>query len=80
MDNTYINILADTLNKKIFLLDKLLDITVLQEEYLNNPNFNIENFDQTLEEKEEHIKQINQLDEGFEKIYTYIQEELNTSR
>ncbi len=79
-NNTYINILTDTLNKKHLLLDKLLDITVLQEEYLNEPNFNMENFDQTLIEKEELINQINQLDEGFEKIYTHIQEELSTRR
>lgn len=79
-NNTYIHILKDTLIKKNFLLDKLINITTLQEKYINELNSDFEEFDQTLVEKEEYINQINQLDEGFEKIYSHVQEELRTRR
>lgn len=79
-NNTYINILTDTLMKKNLLLDKLVDITSTQETYISDPNFQMEIFDQTLTEKEKLINQINQLDDGFEQIYAHIQEELSKRR
>lgn len=75
-NNTYIPILLDTLIKKKNLLDSLLNITTSQEKYINEQIPDMDLFDQTLIEKENIITKINQLDEGFEKIYTYVQEEL----
>lgn len=81
MDNsTYIHILMDTLNKKNILLEKLLDITSLQENYINDHIPDMDLFEQTLSEKENYINQINQLDVGFEKIYGYVKEELSAKR
>jgi hypothetical protein len=79
-NNTYIHILTDTLIKKNALLDKLLNLTALQDRYINEENPNMEEFDQTLVEKEEYIMQINQLDDGFEKIFTHVQDELSIKR
>ena len=79
-NNTYLYILKDTLLKKNALLNKLLAITALQEEYFNNSNPDMEAFEQTLSEKDEYIEQINQLDEGFERIYHYVKEEISTRR
>lgn len=77
VDNkTYIHILTDTLIKKNSMLDKLLRVTALQEEHMNESSPDMEKFEQALVEKEGYINQINQLDEGFEKIYAHIQEEL----
>ncbi len=79
-NNTYLYILKDTLIKKIILLDQLLDITDRQDEYLNKPDPDVEAFEQTLSNKEEYIYQINQLDDGFEKIYGHVKEEINAKR
>ncbi|MGB8454211.1 MAG: flagellar export chaperone FlgN [Anaerocolumna sp.] len=79
-NNTYLHILKDTLIKKNILLDKLLIITTKQEEYLNKPNPDLEVFDQTFTDKDEYIQQINPLDDGFEKIYNHVKEELSTQR
>ena len=81
VDNkTYIHIMTDTLRKKNKQLDKLLHITALQEQYINEPSPDMEKLEQTLAEKEEYIKQINELDEGFERIYFHIKEELSTKQ
>lgn len=79
-DSTYIHILTDTLNKKNVLLEKLLDITLLQENYINNQIPDMDLFEQTLTEKENYINQINQLDVGFDKIYEHVKEELSSKR
>ncbi len=79
-NNTYIHILTDTLNKKNILLEKLLEITSLQESYISNHIPDMDLFEQTLSEKEDYINQINQLDVGFEKIYDHVKEELSGKR
>ena len=79
-NNTYLHILKDTLIKKNILLDNLLDITTRQEEYFNKPAPDMEAFDQTLSDKEEYIHQISQMDDGFEKIYGHVKEEINAKR
>lgn len=81
MENkTYIHIMTDTLKKKIIQLEKLLDLTARQEETMNDLVPNMDTFEQIINDKDECIQQINQLDDGFEKIYSRIQEELKEKR
>ncbi len=74
--NTYMHILKDVLTRKNDLLDKLINITELQLEHINQINPDLETFNRTLSDKEEYIQQINQLDEGFESIYSHVQSEI----
>ena len=76
---TYIHILTDTLAKKSILLDSLIQITKLQEEYIGETPLDMDKFDQTLTEKDSLIDRLNQLDAGFEKIYEHVREELSTN-
>lgn len=81
MDSTtYINILKDTLVKKNHLLDELIEVTEFQEECVESSEMNLEQFDDTLSEKETYIKQLNQLDDGFEIVYLRVKEELTTNK
>lgn len=82
MDNkdTYIHILISTLNKKNNLLDKLYQITLLQEEYLSISVPNLDGFEETIEDKEVLIGQLDQLDDGFEKVYDYVKSELSINK
>lgn len=80
MDNiTYINILIQTLSKKDQLLDRLIEITHMQKDYLSVEDLNMEQFDQTLPEKELIIENLNQLDEGFEKVYDHVKNEIGNN-
>lgn len=81
MDNTtYVHILTDTLTKKNSLLDKLIQITMMQEEYITLTPPDMDNFETSLDEKEKIIEKINELDEGFENIYEHVKEEIISNK
>ncbi len=81
MDNkTYVHILTDTLFKKNFLLDKLIQITEMQEKYITLTPPDMDNFESSLTDKEIIIEKINELDEGFEKIYEHVKEEIVSNK
>jgi predicted transcriptional regulator len=81
VDNkTYVHILTDTLFKKNFLLDKLIQITEMQEKYITLTPPDIDNFESSLTDKEIIIEKINELDEGFEKIYEHVKEEIVSNK
>lgn len=75
-NNTYVQILINTLIKKNNLLDRLIEITSLQEEYIAAESFEMDKFEQSLSEKESMIEQLNQLDDGFEKVYDHVKDEI----
>lgn len=76
---TYINILTDTLVKKIKVLDEITSVIKVQEECLSSNDVDLEKFDDILTKKDMLIEQLNQLDDGFEKIYLRVQAELSTN-
>lgn len=78
-NNTYINILSDTLVKKNTVMDKLIEVTLKQEEYINSTSLDMDKFNETLADKERLIEQLNQLDMGFEKIYDHVSEEIRNN-
>ncbi|WP_281532135.1 flagellar export chaperone FlgN [Anaerocolumna aminovalerica] len=81
MDNkTYVHILIDTLSKKNSLLDKLIQITEMQEKYITLTPPDMDNFESSLTDKEIIIEKINELDEGFEKIYEHVKEEIISNK
>lgn len=74
--STYVKILTDTLIKKNNLLDELIELNREQGNILISFEVNMESFDETLNKKEKIIEQLNQLDDGFEMIYTRVQSEI----
>ncbi|MDF2524743.1 MAG: hypothetical protein K0R31_2384 [Clostridiales bacterium] len=80
MDNTYIHILTDTLVKKNAILDQLIQITLLQENYITLTPPDLEKFELTIPEKDVLIDRLNQLDIGFERIYERVRDELSNNR
>lgn len=77
---TYINILMDSLVKKESLIDELIILTRLQGEIFETMPLDLEKLDDSLSEKEIKIEQLNQLDDGFEKVFLHIKDELSTNR
>lgn len=80
MSNTYVNILIDSLRKKISLLDEIQKITLIQENLISSLPVDMYKIDQTITDKSVLIEKLNMLDSGFEQIYALVKDELNIDR
>lgn len=76
MQETYIEIMLQSLNKKIQVLDAIIEQNIKQKEILENPKARIEEFDATMDAKSSLIQQMQHLDSGFEKLYDRVKEML----
>ncbi len=72
----YIRLLIDTSRKKLQILQQLTDITEKQETILNLESFDEDCFLQTIAQKNEHLDQLAELDQGFEQIFGSVKDEL----
>ena len=79
-NNTYLHILINTLTKKNNLLDNLIQITLFQTQDIDTPNFNVDEFNKTLSDKDMLIEQLIQLDDGFEKVYDHVKDEISSDK
>lgn len=79
-DNQYITIMLQSLHKKEKVLNSIIQINKRQKEELENPSLDPDDFDKTVEEKSELIEQLELLDNGFEKLYEKVREELQTNK
>ena len=75
-NNTYINILIDTLRKKEVILKDLLTRTEEQAALLDADKFETEAFDKLIEEKDKLLAELNNLDDGFLDLYSRVGEVL----
>lgn len=76
MQETYIQIMLQSLNKKLQVLDAIIEQNNTQKAILENQKSTVEEFDATVEAKASLIEQMQQLDSGFEKLFERVQEEL----
>lgn len=80
MQETYIDIMIQSLEKKIQVLDTIIVCDDIQKEQLENPDLTTNEFDEIVEKKSDLIEQLNQLDSGFEKLYERVKEELQGNK
>ena len=80
MNSLYINILIESLQKKIRILDEIILADQEQREGLEDPNLDPDDFDKIVEKKSEYIEQLDQLDSGFEELFARVRDELNENR
>ena len=76
MQETYIDIMIQSLNKKLQVLDAIIEQNIKQKDILENQKSTVEEFDATVEAKTALIEQMQQLDSGFEKLFDRVKEEL----
>ena len=74
------NILAESLDKKIAVLEDIQVYNSKQEEAFSKDTPDMDSFDKVLEEKEDLIQRLEKLDEGFETLYERIAEQLKENR
>lgn len=80
MNSLYINILIESLQKKIRILDEIILADQEQREGLEDPNLDPDDFDKIVEKKSKYIEQLEQLDSGFEELFARVRDELNENR
>lgn len=78
---TLINILNDTLRKKEECLKKLQEQTVLQSELMEEEDFDVDRFNETITAKQTELDALDRLDEGFMELYARVEKVMkeNTS-
>lgn len=80
MIENYLQVLEESLHKKMDVLEGIEAVNKRQEEILRQDSVPEEEFDSTIEEKGVFIDELNKLDEGFESLYENIREQLSADR
>lgn len=80
MEADYIRIMAESLEKKKDILDRIIELNRQQKFLLQDPNLSPEDFEQNMKFKGELIEQLNFLDDGFEELFGRVRDALNTNR
>lgn len=80
MIENYLQILEESLNKKLDVLGRIEKANVEQEQLLLSESISEEKFDATIEYKGNLIEELNKLDDGFESLYAHIKEQLSAGR
>lgn len=80
MDENYVQVLIDTINKKEDALRKILEITQEQEEISKAEVYDSERMEKTLNEKEIQISRLNYLDEGFQSVYDRVSSKIRKNK
>ena len=79
-NNSYIEILKQSLTKKIELLDTIMALNVLQKDMLENPDLDPDELEENLNRKADLVEQLSKLDDGFSQIYDRVRADLIENR
>lgn len=77
---SYLNILQDSLIKKLDLLEQIEKKSLEQSEMIKGTNVDLELVDVNMDEKAALIDEILKLDNGFESIYEKVREQLLSNK
>ncbi len=72
MTEGYLQIMIESLEKKIVVLDKIMELNVKQAEISSHQPMDMEAYDKTMDEKGVLIDEINKLDDGFTSTYKLV--------
>ncbi len=77
---TYVDILITSLKKKISILERLEKVVMDQERILRNSQTSLEDLDENDKEKGKLLGELEDADEGFEKVYNRVKEEFAVNK
>ena len=81
MVSASLDMLEESLVKKIEVMKKIQEENQRQKEILSNPeNVDFEAFDKTLDMKGEYIDELNALDDGFQSLFDRVKEEVGSNK
>lgn len=78
-EHSYIEILKRSLEKKVAVLDKIIEENRLMAKVAEATKFDPDAFDEIFDRKDALIDELNQLDDGFRSVYAHVQEELKNN-
>lgn len=74
MTEGYLQIMIESLEKKIVVLDQIMELNVKQAEISSHQPMDMEAYDKTMDEKGTLIDEINKLDDGFTSTYKLVKD------
>lgn len=74
MTESYIQIMIESLEKKIVVLDQIIELDKRQLDIAIQKPFDMQKFDKSMDEKGELIDEINRLDDGFTSTYELVKD------
>ena len=80
MQNTYVDIMIQSLRKKVKVLEEIKKLNEKQKALLEDDKSDADEFDKTVEDKSARIDQLEQLDEGFDQLFARVKEDLTVNR
>lgn len=82
MENTsgFVVMLRESLERKIFLLDRIIAVNEKQLDVLRDVNSLPEDLEATVNEKSDLVEQLDTLDEGFETVFSKVKIEIEKNR
>lgn len=80
MTENYLNILEESLQKKLQVMAKIQDYNLRQQEIFRSDNVELDKFDEYVSEKGALIDELTALDNGFETLYEKVSAELKGNR
>ena len=80
MNENYVDIMLQSLKKKLTVLNHIIELNRQQKILLDDPNLPPESLEQNLSDKDQMIRKLNELDEGFEELYNRVKDELQAQR
>lgn len=80
MESTYVDIMIQSLQKKVKVLEEIQKQNQLQKTLLEDDRAEADEFDATVENKSALIEQISQLDSGFDKLFERVKVALEKDR
>lgn len=80
LNGNYISVMADSLKKKIKILEAVVTLNEEQNGILSNEEFDLDGFDLTVQKKAEYIDELELLDEGFSALFEKVKAELDGKR
>ena len=80
MTGNYLTLLEESLQKKLQVMEEIQQYNLRQQELFQSGEADIDRFDEYVEEKGKLIDKLNELDDGFENLYSKVAKELADNR
>ncbi len=79
MTEGYLQIMIESLEKKIAVLEQVTELNTRQAEISSHQPMDLEAYDKTMDEKGKLIDEINKLDDGFNATYELVKDEVQSA-
>ncbi len=80
MTENYLNILEESLEKKLQVMAEIQEYSLRQQEIFQAQDVDLDKFDEYVDKKSELLEKLTALDSGFETLYQNVSRELQEDR